>query len=83
MATGVYGTDLLYDWDGVKGQANLEKHGVDFTAMASFEWATSVTVRSDRHGEIRFLSIGYIGDRLHTAIYTMRLCAVKLSESSA
>ena len=63
---------LRYEWDVIKEQANWEKHEVDFAAIYSFEWATAVIIRSDRHGEIRFLSIGYIGDRLHTVIYTVR-----------
>ena len=63
---------MEYEWDNTKRQANLEKHIVDFAAMECFEWDTAVVEPSNRHGEIRFLSIGYIGDLLHTVIYTIR-----------
>ena len=71
-------TILQYEWDRAKRQTNLDKHDVDFTSMVSFEWATAVTERSDRHTEIRFLSIGYIGDRLHTVVYTVRSANIRL-----
>jgi uncharacterized DUF497 family protein len=49
------------------------KHGgVDFSDMEAFEWETAVIGSSHRHGEARYVALGYIGDRLHYAVYAMR-----------
>ena len=61
-----------YEWDEAKRAGTLARRGLDFASMNHFEWDAAMTRRSDRHGEIRFIATGYIGDRLHTVIYTMR-----------
>ena len=61
-----------YEWDGPKRRANLEKHGVDFDAIHRFQWETAVKRTNTRHGELRFLAYGYIGERIHAVIYTVR-----------
>ena len=61
-----------YEWDEGKRRSNLDKHGVDFTAIESFDWETALVGRSDRHGEVRFVAIGYIKDRLHQVVFTER-----------
>ncbi len=61
-----------YEWDEAKREENLRKHGVDFATMERFEWDTAVVERSDRHGEIRFTGVGYMGDRLHQVVFTER-----------
>ena len=52
-----------YEWDEAKREENLRKHGVDFAAMKHFEWDTAMVEQSDRHGEIRFTGVGYMGGR--------------------
>ncbi len=61
-----------YEWDEAKRAETLARRGLDLALMNHFEWNGAMTRRSDRHGEIRFLATGYIGDSLHTVIYTMR-----------
>ena len=61
-----------YDWDDDKREANLEKHGLDFNLAYRFQWRTAATRVSERRGELRFLAHGYIGERLHAVIYTIR-----------
>ena len=61
-----------YEWDEGKRQSNLYKHGVDFAGIETFDWETALVGRSDRHGEIRFVAIGYIEDRLHQVVFTER-----------
>ena len=61
-----------YEWDGPKRQSNLEKHGVDFDAIHRFQWETSVRRTNTRRGELRFVAYGYIGERIHAVIYTVR-----------
>lgn len=61
-----------YDWDAAKRDANLEKHQIDFAAVSNFDWGNVTIVRSDRHGETRFVAFGYIENRLHAVVYTQR-----------
>ena len=61
-----------YEWDEGKRKSNLNKHGVDFAAIETFDWETALVGRSDWHGEIRFVAIGYIEDRLHQVVFTER-----------
>lgn len=63
---------LAYEWDEDKRRANLVKHGIDFTAMGSFEWDTAVEAFDDRHNEPRWAAIGYIDRQLHVVVYTVR-----------
>lgn len=64
----------MYDWDDDKRAANLEKHGVDFVDAVSFEWDSALTAEDDRqnYGETRFVSLGFIGPRLHVLVWTPR-----------
>ncbi len=63
---------MEYEWDEVKRQANAEKHRIDFATIREFEWETAVVDSTIRGGELRYIATGYIGDRLHTVIYTAR-----------
>ncbi len=67
-----------YEWDPDKRAANLEKHGVDFAIILDFEWDTAVSRLQYRDRELRYGAIGYIGDRLHVVVYTMRGPIVRL-----
>ena len=61
-----------YEWDEAKRLYNLEKHGADFWSIYSFDWNNAVAEASPRFGEMRWMAIGFIGDRLHCVIYTDR-----------
>ena len=61
-----------YEWDEAKRESNIRKHGVDFHAMSAFEWEEAVERFDDRHGEARWIAIGFIGLRLHVVAYTVR-----------
>lgn len=63
---------MPYEWDGAKRQTNLEKHGVDFEEVRGFRWETAQVRSQIRFGEHRYGAYGYIGDRLHYLVYTMR-----------
>ena len=69
---------MLYEWDADKRQSNIDKHGIDFMSMYDFEWETAVTEPSPRGGEMRYIGISYIGDRLRTVIYTKRGAATRI-----
>jgi uncharacterized DUF497 family protein len=63
-----------YEWDEAKRAANLRDHKVDFTAANGFEWDTAYTFVDDRedYGELREVSIGYIGVRLYVLVFARR-----------
>ncbi len=63
---------MEYEWDEAKRRSNLEKHGVDFSAIEAFEWGSAVIRPSYRGGELRYTATGFIGSRLHHVVYTMR-----------
>ena len=61
-----------YEWNEAKRRENWEKHGVDFSSMNFFSWDTAMVERSDRDGEVRYIGVGYIWDRLHYVVFTDR-----------
>ena len=63
---------IRYEWDEAKSRANVEKGRVSFEAIVDFEWERARTLRSDRHGEPRWIATGYIRDRLYRVVYTER-----------
>ncbi|MCM2503023.1 BrnT family toxin [Aureimonas altamirensis] len=63
-----------FDWHMAKAQGNLTKHGVAFEAVKGFEFDTALYVEDNRteYGEVRVSATGFIGDRLHVLIFTLR-----------
>jgi uncharacterized DUF497 family protein len=61
-----------YEWDEEKRRANREKHGVDFSNIEGFDWATSTVSQDNRHEEQRFIAMGRVGTRLHVVVFTRR-----------
>ena len=61
-----------YEWDEDKRALNLARHGLDFEAIEYFRWETAKVKPSDRKGETRYLAFGFIGDRVHAVVYTIR-----------
>lgn len=62
----------LFEWDDAKRQANLAKHGVDFATIDAFDWETALIDPDTRGAEPRWIASGFIGSRLHVAVYAMR-----------
>ena len=63
---------MPYAWDEAKRRSNIEKHGIDFRAIAAFEWGSSLSEESIRLGERRIFTLGYIGARLHAVTHVKR-----------
>lgn len=63
---------MAYEWDEAKRQENLEKHQIDFLSIYSFDWDSAVQYPSPRSGEMRWMAIGFIDNRLHCVVYTDR-----------
>ena len=68
----LYNVDMKYEWSEEKNLVNLEKHRIDFAAIESFEWGTAIVEPANRHGEIRWVAIGLIGNRLYHVVFTDR-----------
>ena len=63
---------MPFEWDENKRRINLEKHGIDFPeAKAMLLDAARVELQM-HDGELRFRATGYIDERLHVMVFTMR-----------
>lgn len=60
------------EFDPAKDLANIAKHGVSLRAAGRFEWDTAFEREDTRfdYGEVRFVALGLIGDRLHVLVFT-------------
>ena len=65
---------MEFEWDSVKNQHNIEKHGIDFTdAVRIFERPTLTVVDNRRnYGEKRIAAMGTIEDVILYVVYTVR-----------
>ena len=63
-----------FEWDSTKNEANIKKHGIDFSGAQTIWDGYVVTLQSIQkyHGEIRFLAIGLYKGREITVVYTQR-----------
>ena len=60
------------EFDPAKDIANVAKHGLSLRAGEGFDWETALEREDDRYdyGEVRFVALGLIGDRLHVLVFT-------------
>ncbi len=66
---------MQFDYDPANRQINLEKHGVDFLALASvLEDLNRLEGLDERRtsGEERWICLGSNGFRLYVVVYTIR-----------
>lgn len=64
----------MVEYDNNKNATNLTKHGLSLELVRFFDWQTAWTkedVRRD-YGERRYVSTGFIADRLHALVWTAR-----------
>jgi len=70
---------MRFEWDESKRETNLAKHGLDLSrADMLFDGRPVFTYASQRGGEPRFVTTGWIDDMFVTAIWTERGEAVRL-----
>jgi uncharacterized DUF497 family protein len=62
----------VFEWDERKRQENLERHGIDFRDIFRVFEGLVVVERSDRKGEIRWIGIGVLDERVISVIFTQR-----------
>lgn len=61
-------------FDHTKNEQNVEKRGISFIRAEEFDFTTAfyeVDKRKD-YGENRIKALGFIGDRLHSLVFTER-----------
>ena len=65
---------MEFEWDSIKSQRNIEKHGIDFTdAVRIFERPTLTVVDNRRdYGEKRIAAMGTVEDVILYVVYTVR-----------
>ena len=61
-----------YEWDREKRALNLARHGIEFETIEDFQWETAKVKPSHRNDEERYLALGFIGNRVHAVVYTLR-----------
>lgn len=67
-------------WDENKRLKTLRDRGLDFADMARFDWDNALTLEdsySDQ-SETRFVSIGWMSDRLVVAVWCWRDSATRI-----
>lgn len=69
---------MEFEWDETKRLANIAKHGIDFRIAISVFEGPCLLKASDRDGEERWLSIGYVRERLVAVAWTMRGTATRI-----
>lgn len=62
---------MKIEFDPAKDVANVAKHGVSLQAASDFDWDTALEREDDRfdYGEMRFVALGLIGDRLYVLAF--------------
>jgi uncharacterized DUF497 family protein len=65
---------LKIEFDSDKNKANIAKHSVNMAAVAGFDFDTAKTCLDTRqnYDEDRIVALGFIADRLHVLVLTMR-----------
>ncbi len=61
-------------FDPVKNERNIRERGISFELAADFGFEAAIYVEDVRrdYGEVRIRALGFIGNRLHALVFTMR-----------
>jgi len=63
----------MFEWDERKRESNLVKHGLDFVAARQlFDGRAAIDLPSRFEMEDRTLTVGMIGGKFYTVIWTQR-----------
>jgi uncharacterized DUF497 family protein len=67
-------------FDPDKNRLNVIKHGISFDDVAEFVWETAVVSKDQRndYGEERRVALGFIENRLHVLVYTVRIDCLRI-----
>ena len=59
-------------YDPAKNERNIRERGLDFNRAAEFEFDTAIVKLVERHGELRWVAIGYLDGLLHKLCFLDR-----------
>jgi uncharacterized DUF497 family protein len=67
-------------FDPRKNERNLRDRGLSFEAVAQFDFASALVHVDDRkeYGEVRYVALGYLGDRLHVLCFTEEIDGIRV-----
>lgn len=68
-------TPSHFTFDPVKNERNVRERGIAFSLVeAGFNFRSALVATDDRrnYGEVREVALGFIGERLHVLVFTMR-----------
>lgn len=63
---------MKFEWDANKNESNIRKHGIAFEDASKIFFRKRLEKRSDRAGEIRYITVGEVNNRIIVVIYTPR-----------
>jgi uncharacterized DUF497 family protein len=65
---------MKIEFDPEKNEKNVRERGISFELAADFNLATAKIWPDTRkdYGEARYIALGYIGERLHSLVFTVR-----------
>ncbi len=68
------------EYNPEKNQKNIKERGISFDTANNFEWDTALVIEDTRkdYGEPRYSAIGFINDRLHVLVFTLRNEAIRI-----
>lgn len=63
-----------FTFDPLKNRRNVAERGIDFVQAKEFDFSTAIVATDDRkdYGEVREVAAGFVGQRLHIIVFTMR-----------
>ena len=61
-----------FEWDEIKSDTNLTKHGISFDDATEVFYGPVIIKRSNRDNEERWIAIGKSHDRVMSVIFTRR-----------
>lgn len=75
----IYNNLVNAQYDDEKNWRNIAKHGISLEAAQALDWSRALTSQDRRHdyGELRYVTIAPIEDRLHVLVWTKRDCMVR------
>ncbi|QDW40819.1 BrnT family toxin [Bradyrhizobium sp. KBS0727] len=67
-----------FEWDEIKSDANLIKHGISFDDASDIFYGPVSLHPSNRNNEERWVAIGFLGNRLIAVIFTRRSNVIRI-----
>ena len=67
-----------FEWDEIKSDANLIKHGISFDDASGIFYGPVSLHPSNRNNEERWVAIGFLENRLIAVIFTRRSNVIRI-----